>query len=134
MAVSAQLFSGGVTTMGGMRVTSAAARSRDERPMRLAAAEGFPRDSRLADGSPTLQTPTADVSRLWSLGILGVPLVQYLRWADDVGAFTALADGVVVSREEILSRTSLNARGVEALFGVLCGLQIAERRSSGYVL
>lgn len=114
-------------------MTTIVTSSRDGRGTRAVASVETP-GGREGVRSVELRTPTADVSCLWALGIAGVPLVQYLRWSDDVGLFTVLADGAIVTVEEIVARTSLNVRGVDAMLGVLCSLHLAERRSGGYVL
>src|SRR6185369_12216871 len=82
----------------------------------------------------SLPMPAVDLSPLWQLGVLGVPLTQYLRWADDVGLIATLAADDVVTREAIVDRTPLTARGADALLGVLCSFGIVQRLASGYRL
>ena len=79
-------------------------------------------------------TPTADLLQLWNLGVAGVPLPQYLRWADDVGLFVAMADSAVMSVDDILGQTALSARGADALLGILCSLHLAHHDGNGYRL
>ncbi|MFM7142553.1 MAG: methyltransferase, partial [Alphaproteobacteria bacterium] len=71
-------------------------------------------------------TPTADPSLLFDLGVLGVPLPQYLGWADRVGLFRLMADREAVTADEVAANTRLNRRGAEAFLGLLTGLGIVE--------
>ena len=84
-------------------------------------------------GGGTLPQPLTDPACLWEFGVHGVPLPQYLRWADDVGLFVTLADADVIALEDIAHRTSLTARGADALLGVLCGLHLVSRTERGFV-
>jgi SAM-dependent methyltransferase len=81
-----------------------------------------------------LPTPRGDLSMLWELGVAGVPLVQYLRWADDVELFTTMADQDEITASEIAARTVLTPRGADALLGVLCGLKLVKRDGDRFVL
>ncbi|MGH9240184.1 MAG: hypothetical protein ACRD3G_19240, partial [Vicinamibacterales bacterium] len=65
----------------------------------------------------TLPSPSADALPLWSLGVNGVSMHQYLRWADDLGLFTTMADAEMITRDEIVARTSLTDRGANAILG-----------------
>jgi SAM-dependent methyltransferase len=85
-------------------------------------------------GSTSLPSPSIDPSPLWNLGVTGVPIVQYLRWADDADVFVALADAEIIGLEEFESRTTLNSRSAEAMLGVLCGLALVERTPVGLTL
>lgn len=81
-----------------------------------------------------LPTPRADVAELWNFGVACVPLFQYLRWADDLDLFIAMADQEAMSLEQIVSRTSLSKRGAEALLGILTCLNIVEKNGEVYRL
>lgn len=82
-----------------------------------------------------LPTPLGgDLSKLWNLGVAGVPLAQYLRWADDMGLIRALADQPRASVADIVARTPLTARGAEALLGVLCALKLVQRDDERFEL
>jgi SAM-dependent methyltransferase len=107
----------------GAVVTPAALNERD--PVSLPA---------LHDVTAVLATPATDVSMLWELGVAGVALPQYLRWADDVDLFTTMADAGAIMASEVVARTSLTLRGADALLGVLCGLGLAQRDGDRYVL
>jgi hypothetical protein len=78
-------------------------------------------------GAAILPTPATDVATLWELGITGVPLAQYLRWADDMGLIAVLLDRGDATAQQVAERTALTSRGAEALAGVLCGLGLARR-------
>jgi len=82
----------------------------------------------------SLHTPTEDLSELWNLGVAGYPIMQYLRWADEVGLFIAMADQETITRDEIVAHTALTARGADALLGILCSLRFATREGNGYRL
>jgi ubiquinone/menaquinone biosynthesis C-methylase UbiE len=82
-----------------------------------------------------LHTPTADISQLFDCGVLGIPLVQYLNWADRAGLFTFMSSRSAVTTNEIVNHTILNLRGVQAFLGVLCGLNIVTKdANSQYTL
>jgi ubiquinone/menaquinone biosynthesis C-methylase UbiE len=81
-----------------------------------------------------LATPTADPLCLWELGMHGIPLTQYVRWADDVGIIAALADERAVTVDEIAAATSLTPGGADALLGVLCGLDLVRRTGERFSL
>ena len=74
-----------------------------------------------------LQTPLGDPAPLFSLGVLGIPIVQYLRWAESAGLFTFMARQEDVSPDALVAHTALNRRGVDAFLGVLCGLNLVVR-------
>lgn len=78
--------------------------------------------------------PTSDITQLWNLGVDGVPLTQYLRWADEIGLFVLIADQEVASVEDVVSRTTLSERGAKAMLGVLCSLQVIKHEADGYRL
>lgn len=78
-----------------------------------------------------LPTPTADLLPLWDLGVAGIPLAQYLRWADDVDLLVAMTDRETMLKEEIVSCTTLTARGVDAMLGVLCSLRLVTCEDGG---
>jgi SAM-dependent methyltransferase len=80
-----------------------------------------------------LYTPTIDPLALWQLGVHGISLHQYLRWADDVGLFVLLADHVM-STDEIVERTALTPRGATAMLGLLCSLGVVRRVGESYSL
>jgi SAM-dependent methyltransferase len=89
---------------------------------------------RFPGGRVVFSPPSADPSPLWALGVHGVPLPQYLRWADDVGLFVAMADQDVIDQAGLIARTPLNDAGLGAMLGVLCSLGIASRVGDGYRL
>lgn len=84
---------------------------------------------------PTLQqvlfTPTEDLGDLFGLGVLGVPLVQYLAWSDSAGVFSCLDERGEASVQQIVDQTSLNERGVDAMLGILASLRIVHRGGDG---
>ena len=86
---------------------------------------------RAVDSVPRLVT---DPATLWEFGVHGIPLVQYMKWADDVGLFVALADADMSSLDEVVARTPLTVRGADALLGVLCSLKLASRVEGGFAL
>jgi hypothetical protein len=78
--------------------------------------------------------PATDPARLWALGVNGVPLAQYLRWADDAGVFAAMADRDAMTLDEIVAATSLTDHGARAVLGILCSLHVVARAGASYVL
>jgi acetylserotonin N-methyltransferase len=70
-------------------------------------------------------TPVNDPQSLWAFGVHGLPLTQYLRWADDAGLFVAMADAGGLAVQEIAARTLLTERGAEAFLGVLRSERLA---------
>jgi hypothetical protein len=86
------------------------------------------------NGAALLPTPHSDVAGLWELGVAGIALPQYLRWADDVGVFTTMADRHEITTSEIVARTSLTIRGADAMLGVLCALELVTRHEEHFVL
>jgi acetylserotonin N-methyltransferase len=92
---------------------------------------GEERPHRVSD----LRTPTADPSQLFALGVLGIPLVQYINWADRLGLFTFMAGRATVSVGDVVDHTPLNLRGADAFLGVLCGLNLVVKDGGdGYAL
>jgi acetylserotonin N-methyltransferase len=83
---------------------------------------------------PELPLPINDPAALWAFGVHGVPLTQYMRWADDAGVFVAMADGGSLTLEDIASRTSLTERGAAAMLGVLCNVRLASVSGEAYRL
>src|SRR5688500_11213704 len=81
-----------------------------------------------------LSPPTEDLSLLWNMGLAGAPLVQYLKWADDLNILRLLADNGAVTLEEVVAATTLSARGADALLGVLTGLKVVMRVDDKYLL
>jgi ubiquinone/menaquinone biosynthesis C-methylase UbiE len=81
-----------------------------------------------------LPVPVNDPEMLWAFGVHGVPLTQYLRWADDAGVFVAMADGDRLTLEDIATRTSLTERGAGAILGVLCSVRLASVTDGTYRL
>lgn len=81
-----------------------------------------------------LPLPVNDPESLWAFGVHGVPLTQYLRWADDAGLFVAMADGGSLTVEDIATRTSLTERGAEALLGVLRSVRLVSASGAAYRL
>jgi hypothetical protein len=76
-----------------------------------------------AAAAPALPTPSEDSEPLFALGVLGIPLVQYLQWADTAGLFAYMAvQTAPVTIDDIADNTLLNARGAEAFVGVLRAL------------
>ena len=88
----------------------------------------------VAPAIPSLPVPVSDPETLWALGVLGVPLMQYVRWADDAGLLAAMADGSGLTVEEAATRTSLTARGADALLGVLCSVRLVALDGAAYRL
>jgi ubiquinone/menaquinone biosynthesis C-methylase UbiE len=82
----------------------------------------------------SLPLPVNDPESLWAFGVHGVPLTQYLRWADDAGVFVAMADGGSLTVEEVATCTSLKERGAEAMLGVLCSVGLASVNGAAYRL
>lgn len=78
--------------------------------------------------------PQADLTPLWNLGVAGVPTPQYLRWAEEVGLFNAMADQDLLSDADILARTTLSERGIDALLGVLRSLRLVKRVDGQHTL
>jgi acetylserotonin N-methyltransferase len=76
----------------------------------------------------------ADPVPLWELGVHGVSLHQYLRWADDVDLFVGMANEEPLTCAELVGRTPLTARGVEAMLGVLSSLGLVRRIGGAYAL
>jgi ubiquinone/menaquinone biosynthesis C-methylase UbiE len=87
--------------------------------------------SALTHGMPL---PSTDPVALWTFGVHGIPMPQYLRWADELDLFVTMADRGDIDRDEIVARTELSDRGAEALLGVLCALGLAVRRDRTYRL
>lgn len=85
-------------------------------------------------GRSHLPQPAGDLSKLWNLGISGVPLPQYLKWADDADLFAVMADRGEVTIDELVSLTPLTRRGAGALLGVLCALDIMGKEEERYKL
>jgi ubiquinone/menaquinone biosynthesis C-methylase UbiE len=82
-----------------------------------------------------LGLPVTDFSVLFEHGIWGTPLPQYIKWADEGGIFRVMADHYAVTPNLIAESTEINARGASALLGVLCALQVVDRRPDGcYVM
>lgn len=81
-----------------------------------------------------LSPPTADLTQLWDLGVAGIATPQYLRWAEDLGVFKVLCARDETHVHEILENTALSERGVDAIFGILCSLQLAQRTEHGFRL
>jgi hypothetical protein len=81
-----------------------------------------------------LAPPVEDINSLWNLGIAGVPFAQYLRWADDLNIFVALADKDSVTLDDVEAFTPLSQRGADALMGVLCGMKILLRQNNTFRL
>ena len=79
-------------------------------------------------------SPSADALPLWSLGMNGVSIHQYLRWADDLDLFTTMADAEMITRDEIVARTSLTDRGANAILGILCSLGLVHRHGDVFQL
>jgi O-methyltransferase domain len=75
--------------------------------------------------TPSLPAPVNDPESLWAFGVHGLPLTQYLRWADDAGLFVAMADGGDLTVQEVAARTLLTERGTEAFLGVLRSVHLA---------
>lgn len=73
----------------------------------------------------SLPLPVNDPKSLWAFGVHGLPLTQYLRWADDAGLFVAMADSYGLTVQEVAARTSLTGRGAEAFLGVLRSVRLA---------
>jgi ubiquinone/menaquinone biosynthesis C-methylase UbiE len=82
----------------------------------------------------SLPLPVNDPEPLWAFGVHGVPLTQYLRWADDAGLFIALADGGSLTAESVAARTGLTERGAGALLGVLCSVRLVSLAGGAYRL
>lgn len=81
-----------------------------------------------------LSPPTADLDLLWNMGLAGAPLVQYLKWADDLKIFQLLAAREKITLEEVVAGTTLSARGADALLGVLSSLRVVARVDGQYQL
>lgn len=81
-----------------------------------------------------LPSPSADPLELWSLGVHGISIHQYLRWADDLGLFTTMASAETLTRDEIVARTPLTERGANAILGILCSLELVHRRGDVFQL
>jgi ubiquinone/menaquinone biosynthesis C-methylase UbiE len=84
--------------------------------------------------TPSLPLPVNDPESLWAFGVLGVPLTQYLRWADDAGLFVAMADSGGLTAQEVAARTSLTERGAEAFLGVLRSVRLASAHGEAHRL
>jgi O-methyltransferase len=78
-----------------------------------------------------LPTPTADLTMLFGFGVLGVPLVQYLAWAEQAGLYLHMVNRPSTDIPQIVKSTKLNARGADALLGILASLKLARRRADG---
>lgn len=78
--------------------------------------------------------PTADLDRLWNMGLAGAPLVQYLKWADDLDIFLLLAGGRTLTLQEVAAASGLSVRGAEALLGVLSALMVTQHPDGKYRL
>lgn len=81
---------------------------------------------------PLPSSPQSDLAQLWAFGVAGVAIPQYLRWADDLGLFVLLSDKRLTTEADILANTTLSARGIDAIFGVLCSLGLVRRVGNGY--
>jgi ubiquinone/menaquinone biosynthesis C-methylase UbiE len=93
-----------------------------------------PDEARPAGGPAVLPIPLTDPAPLWELGVLGVPLTQYVRWADDAGLLTALADCDALTADEIAARTPLTPRGASGLLGILCAFGLVRWAGGAYAL
>jgi hypothetical protein len=86
-------------------------------------------------GVPALEPPATDSCALFEHGIWGTPLPQYIKWADEAGVFRVMAGRDGVTPDDLVAATDLNARGAGALLGVLCALDVVDRRADGrYVM
>lgn len=81
-----------------------------------------------------LPDPTADLNVLWNLGVSGVPLPQYLKWADDADIFILMSDEEGVTVEKIVSDTKLSRRGADALLSLLTAMQLVTFENGKYSL
>src|SRR5690606_19847294 len=84
--------------------------------------------------SHAFSPPTADLDRLWNMGLAGAPLVQYLKWADDLDIFLRLAGGRSLTLQEVAAASGLSVRGAEALLGVLSALKVTQHPDGKYRL
>ena len=75
--------------------------------------------------TPSLPIPVNDPQSLWAFGVHGLPVAQYLRWADDAGLFVAMVDAGGLTVQEVAARTWLTERGAEAFLGVLRSVRVA---------
>jgi hypothetical protein len=81
-----------------------------------------------------LSPPTEDLDQLWNMGLAGAPLVQYLKWADDLKIFKLLAEKQKMTLDDIVAGTTLTARGADALLGVLSSLKVTTHVDGHYHL
>ncbi|HLG59846.1 MAG TPA: methyltransferase [Vicinamibacterales bacterium] len=89
--------------------------------------------SRAATLEPLLDSPSVDIAPLMST--LFTSLGWYVARADEMGVFACMAHAGAARSEEIAAATPLSVRGAEALLGVLCGLDLVRRWTTGeYVL
>lgn len=89
---------------------------------------------RIQGAKSHLPEPGGDLCKLWNLGISGVSLPQYLRWADDANLFVVMAERTWITLDEVVSSTEFTRRGAGALLGILCALDIAAKEGDGYRL
>jgi ubiquinone/menaquinone biosynthesis C-methylase UbiE len=81
--------------------------------------------------TPALATPRRDPGPLFEHGVLGIPLVQYLAWAECAGLSSYLARSAATAVKDVVAHTALSERGADALLGVLCGLDLVRREPDG---
>jgi predicted O-methyltransferase YrrM len=87
--------------------------------------------------SGVLRTPTTDIAELserlgraWGVSC-GDSIAEYIAWSDAAGIFALLEAGDAVTADEAAASTVLNARGADALLGVLAGVGLVHRSSGG---